>query len=65
MTTVFRVYAQKEDNFTVIIDDEGRRTRIYGTDEFAVLMVLKAAQCFAEQKPAMSLSAYKKQYGSK
>ena len=63
MTIVFRVYAMKEEGFVVVIDKEGRRTRFYDVTEFQVSNVLKAAQCFPELRPALSLSAYKKQFG--
>lgn len=62
MTTVFRVYAMKEDGFTVIIDDEGRRTRMYDVTEHQVRDILRATQVPATYGDAMSLSQYKKQY---
>jgi hypothetical protein len=66
-TTVFRVYSVTEEDFVVgdfvvVVDNENRRTRFYDLTEFQVCDVLKAAQCFPELLPAMTLSTYKRKY---
>jgi len=61
---IIAVYCMKEDNFTVVVDEQNNHSRLYRINEFAVQTVLGAANV-SYVHCVMSLSKYKKAFPKK